>query len=783
MTETLEREATPVPPTGERFDVPVTGMTCAACARRIERVLTRTPGVQSANVNFATNTATAYFEPSTTGRDALVHAIKDSGYGVVLPTPVEETGDASITPADALAEAQADEIKQVRRRFAVAAVLSLPVLVIAMSHGAIPALDFPGVNYLQLALTVPVVLYSGAPFFTGAWAALRHRAADMNTLIALGTGAAFLYSAAATLFPSFFAGSGNHAGMAGMTANPPVYFEAAAVIIALVLLGRLLEARAKGQTGEAIRRLLQLQPKTARVVRGEQEIDIPLAEVRVGDMVRVRPGEKIAVDGVVMEGASAIDEAMLTGESMPVEKQPGDAVFGATLNKSGSLVFRATGIGQDTALARIVRLVQEAQGSKAPIARLADTISSVFTPVVLGIAALTFVLWYIFGAAETRLSMALINFVSVLIIACPCALGLATPTAILVGTGKGAEHGVLFKGGAALERAQALTTLVFDKTGTITRGKPSLTDIIPLGDRSETELLRLVAAAERGSEHPLAEAITQAATERGVPVATATSFAAVPGQGIAATVDGAAILLGNARLMRERGVATPEAAHETVSRLASEGKTPLFAAVDGALAGIVAVADTIKPEAKSAVATLRARGLEVILLTGDNQRTADAVARVTGIDRVLAEVTPDAKAAEIARLQSEGRIVGMVGDGINDAPALARADVGIAIGTGTDVAIEASDITLLRGDLSGVVTAIALSRATLRTIKQNLFWAFVYNLIGIPLAAGALYPLTGWLLSPIIASLAMSLSSVSVVSNSLRLRGFSPTPPPPPSSE
>jgi Cu+-exporting ATPase len=642
-----------------------------------------------------------------------------------------------------------------------------------MSHGAIPALNFPGVNYLQLALTAPVVLYSGLPFYKGAWAALRHRAADMNTLIALGTGVAFLYSAAATLFPSFFIGPSQHAGMAGMTTTtPPVYFEAAGVIIALVLLGRLLEARAKGQTGEAIRRLLNLQPKTARVVRGGQEIDIPLSDVIVGDQVRVRPGEKIAVDGVVLEGASAVDEAMLTGESLPVDKKAGDAVFGATINKSGSLVFRATKIGKDTALAQIVRLVQEAQGSKAPIARLADTISGVFTPVVLGIAVLTFLAWYVFGAEETRLSMALMNFVSVLIIACPCALGLATPTAILVGTGKGAENGVLVKGGAALERAQALTTVVLDKTGTVTQGKPSLTDVAIFGAVSEAELLRLIAAAERGSEHPLAEAIVRGAQERGLSLPNATTFAAVAGQGIVATVEDRPVLFGNERMMRERGIALSDAACESAVRLSSEGKTPMFAAVDGTFAGIVAVADTVKPEAKGAIAALKAQGLEVVLLTGDNQRTADAVAKVVGIERVLAEVMPDAKAAEIARLQSEGRVVGMVGDGINDAPALAKADVGIAIGTGTDVAIEASDITLLRGNLCGVVTAIALSKATLRTVKQNLFWAFVYNVVGIPLAAGVLYPFTGWLLSPIIASLAMSLSSVSVVSNSLRLRRF-----------
>ncbi len=760
--------------TPERLDLPVTGMTCAACARRIERVLARTPGVESANVNFATNTATVLFQHGGTGQAALVGVIEDAGYGVALPEPAASVDTPGETFEDALSRSQADETRVLWRRFLVAGAFALPVLVIAMAHGAIPALNFVGVNILQLILTAPVVFYSGSPFYKGAWAALRHGAADMNTLIALGTGAAFGYSAAAALFPSFFAGAvATGGGMAGMAPHaPPVYFEAAAVIIALVLLGRLLEARAKTQTGEAIRRLLRLQPKTARVVRGAEEVDVPLSAVRVGDVVRVRPGETVATDGVVTDGASTVEEAMLTGESLPVEKAVGDNVFGATLNKTGSLLFRATRVGSDTALARIVRLVQEAQGGKAPIARLADTVSGVFTPVVLGIAVLTFLVWFFVSPAETRLSLALTNFVSVLIIACPCALGLATPTAILVGTGRGAERGVLVKGGAALERAQALTTIVLDKTGTVTVGKPSLTDVLPLGETTEATLLRYIASGERGSEHPLAEALVSGATERGAAFGTVTGFAAVSGFGVSATVDGVPVLLGNARLMDERGVVIPDAARVSAESLATAGNTPIFVAASGTLAGLVAVADTVKPEARVVIAALQARGLEVVLLTGDNRRTADAVARVVGITRVLADVLPDGKAAEIARLQSAGEVVGMVGDGINDAPALARADVGIAIGTGTDIAIEASDITLLRGDLRGVETAIALSKATLRTIKQNLFWAFVYNAVGIPLAAGALYPFTGWLLSPIVASLAMSLSSVSVVLNSLRLRRF-----------
>ncbi|MBC8143567.1 MAG: copper-translocating P-type ATPase, partial [Armatimonadetes bacterium] len=536
--------------------------------------------------------------------------------------------------------------------------------------------------------------------------------------------------------------------------------------------GRLMEARAKGQTGAAIRRLVGLQPRTARIVHNGVETDVPLGDVFVGDLVRVRPGEKIAVDGVVVEGASAVDEAMLTGESVPVEKTPGDSVFGATVNKNGTLLFRATKVGKNTALAQIVRLVKEAQGSQAPIARLADSVSAVFTPVVLGIAVLTFAAWFALSPPETRLTLALTNFVAVLIIACPCALGLATPTAILVGTGKGAENGVLVKNGAALERAQALTTIVLDKTGTVTEGKPALTDIAIFGDANEADVLRLVASAERASEHPLAEAIVRGAEERGITLAPVTSFAAVPGQGIVATVENRAVAFGNERLMHERGIAVPDVATIAASDFASAGKTPMFAALDGQLVAVLAVADTVKPGAKAAIAALQAQGLQVVLLTGDNARTAEAVARVVGINTVLAGVLPEGKAREIARLQDAGQIVGMVGDGINDAPALAKADVGIAIGTGTDVAIEASDITLIRGDLHGVVTAIALSKATLRTVKQNLFWAFAYNVVGIPIAAGLLYPVTGWLLSPILASLAMSLSSVSVVSNSLRLRGF-----------
>ncbi len=824
----------------ERIDLPITGMTCAACARRIERKLSQTAGVNRAGVNFATSRATVEYDPQATGVRELMATVKDVGYGTAGTARADFIVDDSARPSgssqqlenhlsrlrgvvnasfnlgtmavrveylpgaadvaglrraieefgyrvrevpggggDAAAEdsevaARTAEYDDLHRKFWIATVLSLPVLIIAMSHGRISFLNFRGVNFLQLALATPVVFYCGAQFYRGAWAAFRHRAADMNTLIAVGTGTAYLYSTAATLAPNFFAASAQHTVMAGGTSAPviPVYFEAASVILALILLGRMLEARAKGQTSDAIRRLTQLQAKTARVVRDGNETDIPVEEVVPGDVVIVRPGEKIPVDGVVEDGASAVDESMLTGESLPVEKTKGDEVFGATLNKTGAFRFKATKVGKDTALQQIVKLVQDAQGSKAPIARLADVISGIFTPIVICIAIATFVVWFVAAPVDARFTMALVNFVSVLIIACPCALGLATPTAIMVGTGKGAENGVLIKGGESLETAHKLQTIVLDKTGTITRGEPALTDVMAADGTDERELLRLVATAEKGSEHPLGEAIVNGAREREIVLGEASDFRAVAGHGIEARVDDHRLLLGNAKLMREHGIQL-NSFEERAEQFAAEGKTPMYAAVDNRLAGILAVADQIKPESRDAIAALQRAGLEVVMMTGDNRRTAEAVAAQVGIKRVLSEVLPEGKAAEIKRLQqAEKRIVGMVGDGINDAPALAQADVGIAIGTGTDVAIEASDITLLRGDLRGVVTAIALSKATLRTVKQNLFWAFVYNIVGIPVAAGLLYPFTGWLLSPVIASAAMSLSSVSVVTNSLRLRSF-----------
>ena len=747
----------------ERVDLPITGMTCAACANRIERTLNRQPGVRKASVNFATERATIEFDPSATNTGTLIETVRDTGYDV-LEVSVNENAQ------DSLEAAHAAEYVTLKRKFIVAAVLSLPVLVIAMSHGSISFLNFDGVNWLQFLLTTPVVVYSGRQFYTGAWAAFRHRSADMNTLIAVGTGTAYIYSVLATAFPSLFVTeSGAHSAHAATMV--PVYYEAASAIIALILLGSTLEARAKGRTGDAIRKLIGLQPKTARVVRNGEELEVETDRVIAGDVVIVRPGEKIPVDGVVTEGASAVDESMLTGESIPVEKSAGSEVFGATINKTGAFHFRATKVGKDTALQQIVKLVRDAQGSKPPIARLADTISGIFTPVVISIAIATFVIWFVAASPEVRFTMALVNFVSVLIIACPCALGLATPTAIMVGTGKGAELGILIKGGDSLETAHKLNTIVLDKTGTVTKGEPELTDVVTENGFNEHELLRLIASAEKLSEHPLAAAIVRGAEKRGIDINKAEAFNAIAGRGVEARVAGRHLLLGNERLMTESGIEI-ETSSAYAERLADEGKTPMYAAIDGKFAGLVAVADTVKPGSKEAVAELQRLGLEVVMMTGNNERTADAVAREVGITRVLSQVLPQDKAGEIKRLQAKGKLVGMVGDGINDAPALAQSDVGIAIGTGTDVAIEASDITLIRGDLRGVERAIALSKATIRTVKQNLFWAFIYNVIGIPVAAGILYPFTGWLLSPIIASAAMSLSSVSVVSNSLRLRSF-----------
>ena len=773
--ETLHKEEKPTARKTETL--PVLGMTCAACAARIEKNLKRQDGVFESNVNFATNRATVEYDADKLDYDALVGVIEDSGYTVPQISPEAQTPSTLTSegvtsePEDWEQKAHREEVRDLWRKLAVSVVFGLPVAVVGMTH-----LDFSGNHLIQFVLTSIVMAYSGNRFFTGAWAALRHRSADMNTLIALGTGAAYLFSVVSTFLPSLVTTAlpNAQAGMSGMGAalSPPmapVYYEAAVVIIALVLVGKLLEARARAKTGDAIRSLIGLQAKTARVLRNGQETDVLIAEVVVGDIVFVRPGEKIPVDGVILEGGSAVDESMLTGESLPVEKQKGDSVFGATLNKIGAFQFRVTKVGAETALSQIVKLVGDAQGRKAPIQRLADTISGIFVPIVLIIATLSFVIWFDFALPEARLTQALIAFVSVLIIACPCALGLATPTAIMVGTGKGAQRGILLKGGESLEIAEKIDAIILDKTGTITTGKPALTDLICAPGVTEENLLKWAASAEVASEHPLGEAIVREAKARNIALSPAQNFRSLTGRGLEATVERETVLIGNALLMKERDIETDSLKAE-VERLSGEGKTPMFVARNRSLAGVIAVADTIKPEAKSTISRLKSMGIEVAMLTGDNRRTAEAVAKQVGIERVRAEVLPEHKAAEVETLKSQGKVVAMVGDGINDAPALAAADVGIAMGAGTDVAMEAADVTLMQSNLGGVVTAIQLSRATMKTIRQNLFFAFAYNLVGIPIAAGVLYPFFGITLSPMLASAAMALSSVSVLTNSLRLR-------------
>jgi P-type Cu+ transporter len=744
---------------GAKTTLEITGMTCASCSARIERNLAKLPGVLHANVNLATEKATVEYDPATVDEVKMVELVKDLGYGVREETAPETAEGAR----DASAEASRREVADARNKAVIA--LALGALIFAGSLPQMLGLEpsFLGNPYLLWALATPVQFWAGWQFYRGAWGAAKHGDSNMNTLIAMGTSAAYLYSVAAVLFPSMFAAAGQ---------MPDLYFDSSAVIIGLILVGKYLEARAKGQTGDAIKKLMGMQARTARVIRDGTETDIPVEAVRIGDLILVRPGEKVPVDGIVEEGGSALDESMITGESMPVEKGAGDEVIGATINRTGSFRFRATRVGKDTMLAQIVRLVEEAQGSKAPIQRLADVISGYFVPAVIGIALLTFGVWLLFGPAPA-FTHALLNFVAVLIIACPCALGLATPTAIMVGTGKGAENGVLIRSGEALETAHKIQAIVMDKTGTLTQGKPVVTDLLPADGVGEDELLSLAASAERGSEHPLGEAMVAAARERGLTLADPQEFQATPGRGIEATVNGRRVLLGNHGLMLERGL-SPDGLTDAAVALSDQGKTPMFVAVDGRMAGVVAVADTVKEGSREAVAELRRMGIEVVMLTGDNRRTAEAIGRQLGIDRVVAEVLPDQKVAEVKRLQAEGKVVAMVGDGINDAPALAQADVGIAIGTGTDVAMEASDVTLIRGDVRGVVTAIRLSRQTIRTIRQNLFWAFGYNVVLIPLAAGVWFPFFGILLNPIFSGVAMAMSSVSVVSNSLRLRRFNP---------
>jgi Cu+-exporting ATPase len=747
----------------ENTSLKLRGMSCASCARNIEDAIRSVEGVSECSVNFGAELATVTYDRDRTDLAAIQNAVDAAGYSAV---PMQ---DEILAPEDDTERRERlVENRQLTRKVWVSGIISAIIVI-----GSLPmmtGLPIPFIPawmhnpWLQLVLTAPVLFWCGSFFFINAWKALKRHTATMDTLVAIGTGTAYLYSLFPTFFPQWFIAQG---------LTPDVYFEAASVIIALILLGRLLENRAKGQTSEAIRKLMGLQAKTARVIRSDREIDIPIAEVVLGDIILVRPGEKIPVDGEIVEGASTIDEAMVTGESIPVKKYPGDEVIGATINKTGSFKFRATKIGKDTFLAQIVRLVQQAQGSKAPIQRLADRVTGWFVPAVIAIAIATFILWYnIMG----NVTMALITTVGVLIIACPCALGLATPTSIMVGTGKGAENGILIKGAESLEMAHKLKALVLDKTGTITQGKPTVTDFVTvrgITDGNELNLLSLAASVERNSEHPLAEAVVQYARSQKVKLNDTQEFEAIAGSGVQGYVSEQLVQIGTHRWMNELDIDTSNLQKDW-ERLEYLGKTVIWIAVNKRIEAIMGIADAVKPSSVNAIRALQNMGLEVVMLTGDNRRTAEVIAREVGIDRVFAEVRPEQKAFTLKQIQSEGKIVAMVGDGINDAPALAQADVGIAIGTGTDVAIAASDITLISGDLQGIVTAIQLSRATIRNIRQNLFFAFIYNVAGIPIAAGILYPVFGWLLSPIVAGAAMAFSSVSVVTNALRLRNFRP---------
>jgi Cu+-exporting ATPase len=743
----------------EKSIFPVEGMSCASCVARVEQALSDVPGVVSTSVNLASEKAIVEYVAGTDIAD-LRRAVADAGYRL---------GVEAQTLEDVISAAQR-EIQGIRNRFIVAAFLAALVMALMWAP------DFTGKPYLLWVLATPVQFWAGWRFYQGAWGALKHKTADMNTLIATGTSAAYFYSLVAVFFPALFTIGG---------VKPSLYFDTSSMIIALILLGRFLEARAKGQTSAAIKRLIGLKPKTALVIRSGKESEILVDDVQVGDIILVRPGEQVPVDGVVRKGYSSIDESMITGESIPAEKKVGDGVIGGTINKVGSFQFEATKVGKDTTLARIIRLVEEAQGGKAPIQRLADVIASYFVPIVVSIAIATFIIWFFIGPVPS-LTFALLNFIAVLIIACPCALGLATPTAIMVGTGKGAEYGVLIRSPETLERSHQLTTVLLDKTGTLTRGQPRVTDIIVSAKWPKEEVLRLAASAEYGSEHPLGEAIVKAASDKKLKILPTSDFRAIPGLGVEASVKKKKILLGNLRLIGERGLSL-DGLEKEAERLRAKGKTVMFLGIDKKVAGIIALGDTIKPGAKAAMRALHKMGIEVAMLTGDNWRTAEAIAKEAGIDRVLAEVLPEHKAQEVKKLQAEGRVVAMVGDGINDAPALAQADVGIAIGSGTDVALETGDITLISGDLMGIVTAISLSKRTMRTIKQNLFWAFAYNTALIPVGAGVLYLAFGTsgvpsglhfvlgeygFLNPILAAAAMAASSITVVFNSLRLRQF-----------
>ncbi len=745
--------------------LPISNMHCSSCVVRVELALRNVPGVIWARANLGPNVVDVEYRPDSVDFSALRKAIESAGYRVAEPKI--ELGSEALDPAEAANE---QEYRSLMRKFWFAAVISVPVMALSYPD-LIPGLrewmpmgsDTRRIVWALLGvLSLPVLVWAGSQFFTGMWDALKHRAANMHTLIAIGISAAYAYSVVAIVWPGFFP----------EMKLAEVFWDVTDVVVALVVLGLALEIKAKGRTSQAIKKLIGLQAKTARVVRDGAEVDLPVEEVVVGDTVLVRPGEKIPVDGKVAAGASAVDESMITGESMPIEKQVGSEVIGGTLNKTGSFRFEATKVGKDTALANIVRMVKDAQGSKAPIQRVVDAVSGYFVPSVMILAILAAIVWYDFGP-EPRVIFPIVVLVTTLIIACPCALGLATPTSLTVGIGKGAENGILIRSGDALQASEKLDAIILDKTGTITKGEPALTDVVVTQGHDAPTVLRLTASLERGSEHPLGEAIVKGAEARDLVLSETEGFAAIPGRGVSGQIDGHAILFGNAKLMRDRGVAI-ETLQVDWERLASEGKTPMYVAIDGAAGGLIAVADTVKSDSKAAIEALQRAGIEVVMLTGDNERTARAMARQVGIERVLSEVLPDDKAHEVQKLQLEGKSVGMVGDGVNDAPALAQADVGFAIGTGTDVAIEASDVTLIKGSLMGVVTAIEISRATMSNVRQNLFGAFGYNALGIPVAMGVLYPFIGLLLSPLIAAAAMAFSSVTVVTNANRLRLFQP---------
>lgn len=739
------------------------GMSCASCATSIESAIRAVPGVSDSSVNFGVEQATVTYDPQKIDIEGIQRAVEEAGYSAFPLQPEMVTGDE-----DAERVARSRESRDLQRKVVTGGVIS--ILLVLGSLSAMTGIKLPLIPawlsnpWFQMGLTAPVQFWCGYSFYINTWKSFKRHAATMDTLIALGTSAAYFYSVFATVFPQFLINQG---------LMPEVYYETAAIVITLILLGRLFENRARGQTSEAIRALIGLQARDAQIIRNGQEIAVPIQDVQINDVVVVRPGEKVPVDGEIIDGSSTLDESMVTGESVPVKKQAGDEVIGATLNKTGSFRFRATRVGKDTFLAQIVKLVQQAQGSKAPIQRLADQVTGWFVPVVIAIAILTFIIWYnVMG----NVTLALVTTVGVLIIACPCALGLATPTSVMVGTGKGAEHGILIKGAESLELAHQIQTIVLDKTGTLTQGKPTVTDFITVegtADRNEQHLLQLAASVEHHSEHPLAEAVVRYAQSQEIELAEVKEFEAVAGSGVQGTVSDHFLQIGTRLWMQELGIDT-QALQPDKERLESLGKTAVLLAIDGKLQAVMGIADALKPSSKNVVQALQHLGLEVVMLTGDNRQTAEAIAREVGIDTVIAEVRPDQKVAQISKLQSAGRIVAMVGDGINDAPALAQADVGIAIGTGTDVAIAASDITLISGDLQGIVTAIQLSRATIRNIRQNLFFAFIYNVVGIPIAAGILFPFFGWLLNPIIAGGAMAFSSVSVVTNALRLRNFQP---------